>query len=132
GVDPGFVEIDEVEASALFDAALDEAIERTDDDGFAELLTHASGPGPVRDAIRSAHARLRTAGMRRPRIGPPDPQPDQAPLVARLGAAISVVEASSLTRPDHLAAVEAARRMISEPDERPAPPPRGMASRPPA
>jgi ATP-dependent helicase/nuclease subunit A len=124
-VDPGFVEIDEAEAAALFDAALDEALETTDDPGFAELLTHATGAGPVREAIRQAHARLRTAGMERPRLGLPDPQPDLAPLVGRLETAARALAESRLARDDHRAEAAAARRMIAAPDERPSRAPKG-------
>ena len=80
GVDPEFGELDETEAAALMEQALDEAMEGSlTHQGFLDLVTDAPSLGGVRDATRHVHERLRAAGHEVPRLVVTDaPGPTEA------------------------------------------------------
>lgn len=76
GVDPAFTELDDLEARALADQAIEAAIEQTDDPDFEELLSRVGGVDQVEDALRRVHGRLRAAGREAPAIVVPTCRPD--------------------------------------------------------
>ena len=102
GVDPEFGELDETEAAALMEQALDEAMEGSlTHQGFLDLVTDAPSLAGIRDATRHVHERLRAAGHEAPRVIVPDaPGPTEAQR-RELAAAVREASAHRLARPDH-------------------------------
>lgn len=113
GVDPAFGELDDVEAAALAEQALDESMELSmADPGFLEVVSAAPSLAGLRDATRRAHERLRAAGHETPVIQVPDaPGPDPATLAA-LEDAMAAVAADPSARPDHHGVLEDMRAML--------------------
>lgn len=68
GVDPGFTELDDLEAAALAEQAMDEALADTTHPGLVDALSQARSDAGIRSAVRDAHARLRAAGHEHPRL----------------------------------------------------------------
>src|SRR5262249_33055099 len=107
GVDPGFAELDEAEAGALAEEALDEALEDTEAAGFDELLAGVAQIDEVRAAALVAHERLRAAGHEAPRLRVPaagDPGALDA-LDAALRSAAAALEAHPRASEQHRRAV---------------------------
>ena len=102
GVDPEFGELDETEAAALMEQALDEAMEGSlTHQGFLDLVTDAPSLGGVRDATRHVHERLRAAGHEVPRLVVTDaPGPTEAQR-QELAEAVREASAHRQARPDH-------------------------------
>ncbi|MGH2745204.1 MAG: UvrD-helicase domain-containing protein, partial [Thermoleophilaceae bacterium] len=79
GIDPGFRVLDELEAERVaadaFDAALGTFMREGEDPQRLEMVA-AYTPDRLRDMVRTAHARLRSRGERRPRL-----EEAQAPVV---------------------------------------------------
>jgi len=113
GVDPEFSELDDVEADALVEQALDDALAATTHPGLLDALAQAVYDGGIRQAVLSAYARLRAAGHREPRLVlPPPPVLDPADAV---GAARLLDEL--VVHPDlherHAAGIAAGRVLLS-------------------
>jgi len=107
GVDPEFGELDEVEAAALSDQALDDAMAACMSlPAFLDMVSASPSLDGMRTATRQAYERLRAAGHERPRITVPDaPGPDPI-AIAGLEAAMDVVAADPSARADHHDALE--------------------------
>lgn len=111
GVDPAFGELDEVEAAALMDEAIDGALPGIAHAGLRRFLASQPSLDPVRDAIRQLHGRLRSGGQEHPRLMVPGrPAHDAAARRARLERACAAAGAHPDLRPaaeDRLRAIEA-------------------------
>jgi ATP-dependent helicase/nuclease subunit A len=87
GIDPAFRVVDELEAERVatdaFDAALGEFMGEGDDPQRLEMVA-AYTPDRLRDMVRTAYARLRSRGERRPRL-----EEAQPPVVAAQAAALA-------------------------------------------
>src|ERR671914_52727 len=101
GIDPAFRVLDELEAERVatdaFDAALGTFMGEGEDPQRLEMGA-AYTPDRLRDMARTAHARLRSRGERRPRLeeaGPPLPAAERERLVAAARAALSELAAES-------------------------------------
>lgn len=113
GVDPLFGELDDTEAAALAEQALDEAMEAAlAHQGFLDLVADARSVAGVRDAARHAHESLRAAGWERPRIAVPVAPGPTAADEASLRALIAEVAARPEARDDHRVQLEDARAML--------------------
>ncbi len=123
GVDPEFGELDETEAAALMEVALDQAMAASmASPGFHALVTAAPSVAGLRDATRRAHERLRSAGQEVPRLIVPDtPGPDPS-LVGRLEGLMRDVAAHDGARADHHHQLEAAQALILSGEAEPKPP----------
>ncbi|MGD9695503.1 MAG: UvrD-helicase domain-containing protein [Thermoleophilia bacterium] len=123
GVDPEFGELDETEATALAEEALDHAFDAAMvDQGFVDLVADAPSREPVRVATRQAHDRLRAAGQERPRLVLPAPLPPAGELIDAATEAAEAVAAHARARDDHGAVAEivlAMARSLVAPRDRP-------------
>jgi ATP-dependent helicase/nuclease subunit A len=95
GIDPAFRVLDELEAERVatdaFDAALGAFMGEGEDPERIEMVA-AYTPDRLRDMVRTAHARLRSRGERRPRLEEAQP-PRAAGEPARLEAAAQAAAA---------------------------------------
>jgi ATP-dependent exoDNAse (exonuclease V) beta subunit len=91
GIDPDFRVLDELEAERIATDAFDQALEaflgEGEDPEGLEMVAAYTADG-LRDMVRTAHARLRSRGQRRPSLAKAEPPP-VAGQRARLEAAVA-------------------------------------------
>ena len=123
GVDPEFGELDETEAAALREQALDDAMAATlADPGFLDLVTDATSLQGVRDATAHVHERLRAAGHERPRIVVPEAPGPTDGQRAELEAAVREAAAHPDARDDHREQLLLATELLLTGEPGPKPP----------
>lgn len=112
GVDPEFGELDEAEAVALQEQALDEAMAAVTHPGLMDMLANAGSSAPIRDAIVAVHERLRAAGHETPRLTVPEAG---APPTALEDEILRLADEAQRVgcRSDHEAQIALAKRLTS-------------------
>lgn len=113
GVDPGFTELDELEAAALAEQAMDEALAATTHPGLVDALSQATRDDDVRTAVRSAYARLRAAGDERPRITVPPVSAPPPGAEARLRALVDELDDPKKISSRHTKGIAGVRAMLA-------------------
>ncbi|MCC6831910.1 MAG: UvrD-helicase domain-containing protein [Thermoleophilia bacterium] len=113
GVDPLFGELDDAEAAALVEEALDLAMAEVDHDGLHHMLSHAGSTGTIRAAVIGAHDRLRAAGMAHPAIRVPAPRATDDDALQRLRDLVAAIDAHPDRNDRHGAGIDAIRAMLT-------------------